>query len=48
MLAVIAPHYRKGERGRPPIGLGRMLRIYFFQLTITPTCTAGCAPSILA
>lgn len=28
---VIAPHYPKGERGRPPIGLERMLRIYFLQ-----------------
>src|ERR1700704_1660732 len=31
LLAVIAPHYPKGERGRPPIGLERMLRIYFLQ-----------------
>ena len=29
--AVIAPHYPKGERGRPPIGIERMLRIYFLQ-----------------
>lgn len=31
LLAVIQPHYPKGERGRPPIGLERMLRIYFLQ-----------------
>ena len=31
LCAVIAPHYPKGERGRPPIGLERMLRIYFLQ-----------------
>lgn len=31
LLAVLAPHYPKGERGRPPIGLERMLRIYFLQ-----------------
>ena len=31
MLAVIAPHYPKGERGRPPIGLERMVRVYFLQ-----------------
>jgi IS5 family transposase len=31
LLAVIAPHYPKGERGRPPIGLERMLRVYFLQ-----------------
>jgi len=29
--AVIAPHYPKGKRGRPPIGLARMLRLYFLQ-----------------
>src|SRR5438105_10576643 len=27
----LQPHYPKGERGRPPIGLERMLRIYFLQ-----------------
>jgi transposase, IS5 family len=31
LLAVIAPHYPKGERGRPPVGLERMLRVYFLQ-----------------
>ena len=31
LLAVIEPFYPKGERGRPPIGLERMLRIYFLQ-----------------
>ena len=31
LRAVIAPHYPKGERGRPPVGLERMLRIYFLQ-----------------
>src|SRR5690606_14192316 len=31
LCAVIAPHYPKGERGRPPIGLERMLRLYFLQ-----------------
>jgi IS5 family transposase len=31
LSAVIAPHYPKGERGRPPIGLERMLRVYFLQ-----------------
>jgi transposase, IS5 family len=29
LLAVIAPHYPKGERGRPPMGLERMLGVYF-------------------
>jgi IS5 family transposase len=31
LLSVIEPHYPKGARGRPPIGLERMLRIYFLQ-----------------
>lgn len=31
LLAVIAPFYPKGKRGRPPIGLERMLRVYFLQ-----------------
>lgn len=31
LLAVIDPVYPKGERGRPPIGLERMLRVYFLQ-----------------
>ena len=29
--AVIQPHYPQGRRGRPPIGIERMLRIYFLQ-----------------
>ena len=29
--AVIEPHYPKGKRGRPPVGLERMLRVYFLQ-----------------
>jgi IS5 family transposase len=31
LLAVIEPHYPKGVRGRPPIGVERMLRVYFLQ-----------------
>ena len=31
LVGLIAPHYPKGDRGRPPIGLERMLRIYFLQ-----------------
>jgi IS5 family transposase len=31
LVAVIEPHYPKGKRGRPPIGIERMLRIYFLQ-----------------
>lgn len=32
LIAIIAPHYpRHGKRGRPPIGIDRMLRMYFIQ-----------------
>jgi len=31
LVALIEPHYPKGERGRPPMGIERMLRIYFLQ-----------------
>ena len=32
LMEVIEPHYPKsGKRGRPPIGLERMLRMYFVQ-----------------
>jgi transposase, IS5 family len=31
LVKVIEPHYPKGERGRPPVGIERMLRIYFLQ-----------------
>jgi IS5 family transposase len=31
LLAVIALHYLNGERGDPPIGLGRFLRGYFLR-----------------
>src|SRR5215207_4723754 len=31
LCAVIEPHYPQGRRGRPPIGIERMLRIYFLE-----------------
>jgi transposase, IS5 family len=31
LIALIEPHYPRGDRGRPPIGIERMLRIYFLQ-----------------
>jgi IS5 family transposase len=31
LLAVTEPFYPKGERGRSPVGLDRMLRVYFLQ-----------------
>jgi IS5 family transposase len=32
LCRLIEPHYPKGDRGRPPIGIERMLRIYFLQV----------------
>jgi IS5 family transposase len=32
LCRLIEPHYPKGERGRPPIGTERMLRVYFLQV----------------
>ena len=31
LRALIEPHYPKAGNGRPPVGVGRMLRIYFLQ-----------------
>ena len=31
LQALVEPHYPKGENGRPPVGLGIMLRVYFLQ-----------------
>ena len=31
LLALVDPHYPKAGQGRPPIGLERMLRVYFLQ-----------------
>jgi transposase, IS5 family len=31
LVGLVGPHYPKGENGRPPIGLERMLRLYFLQ-----------------
>jgi transposase, IS5 family len=35
LRALVTPHYPKGERGRPPVPLERMLRIYFLQQWFT-------------
>ena len=32
LCRLIEPHYPKAGRGRPPIGIDRMLRIYFLQV----------------
>lgn len=31
LIALIEPHYPKGKRGRPPMGVEKMLRLYFLQ-----------------
>src|SRR5260221_14051486 len=31
LVTRLRPFYPKGERGRPPVGLERVLRIYFLQ-----------------
>lgn len=31
LVALIEPHYPTGDRGRPPLGIEKMLRIYFLQ-----------------
>jgi IS5 family transposase len=31
LVALIEPHYPKAGNGRPPVGVERMLRIYFLQ-----------------
>jgi IS5 family transposase len=31
LARLIQPHYPKGENGRPPVSLERMLRLYFLQ-----------------
>ena len=31
LVGLIEPHYPKGERGRPPVGIERMLRMYFLS-----------------
>ena len=31
LIAAVEPYYPTGKRGRPPIGLERMLRLYFVQ-----------------
>ena len=32
LCRLVEPYYPKGDRGRPPIGIDRMLRIYFLQI----------------
>ena len=30
-VAYVEPHYPKGQRGRPPLGIEKMLRMYLLQ-----------------
>jgi len=32
LVELIEPYYPKGQRGRPPVGIERLLRLYFVQL----------------
>ena len=31
LVELVRPHYPKGKRGRPPMGIEKMLRVYFLQ-----------------
>jgi IS5 family transposase len=31
LVELVRPHYPSGKRGRPPVGIERMLRVYFLQ-----------------
>ena len=31
LMALVEPFYPQGKRGRPPLGVGLMLRVYFLQ-----------------
>ena len=35
LVGSIEPHYFKGERGRKPVGIERMLRMYFLRIRLT-------------
>lgn len=34
LCSVIEPHYPKAGNGRPPVGLERMLRMYFVRMRL--------------
>ena len=33
-IGVIEPYYPKGKRGRPPMGIEKMLRMYLRQILV--------------
>src|SRR2546421_6562519 len=41
LLALIKPHYPKAGEGRPPLGLEKMLRIYFLQQWVNLSAPQG-------
>ena len=46
LCALVAPHYPKPGNGRPPVGVERMLRIYFLQQWLRRCTTRwGCGSS---
>ncbi len=47
LLALLEPYYPRGKRGRPPIGLERMLRIYFLQQWYTLATKRSKTPSMI-
>ena len=47
LVARLQPLYPKGERGRPPIGLERMLRIYFLQQWSAPGSRSAWPTSLI-
>jgi IS5 family transposase len=47
LCAVVEPHYPKASNGRPPVGLERMLRMYFVQHWFN-LADAACEDALLA
>src|SRR5260370_41041864 len=46
LCALIEPHYPKPGNGRRPVGLERMLRIYFVQSVVQPVGPGGGRDSV--
>lgn len=40
-VGFIKPHYPKGHRGRPPMGIEKMLRMYLLQCWFNPSGEAA-------
>jgi IS5 family transposase len=48
LCALIEPHYPKASGGRPPVGVERMLRIYFFAEVVQLVGPGGGGGATLA